>query len=154
LSFGVLVYNPALVVIPRESAQKYADLIGMLKDLPGQVYAPSIGQLQRDYSLFPTANWVALEDMVRGPGRELRNQPNTRRLLEPVLHPSGEAFILAYHPLTYYPWIAFLDEYYVLQEDLGESYSSLGVLRVRYDHGFPRFVYRYAPGKASSQGRE
>ena len=123
----------------------------MLKRLPGPVYAPSIGQLQRDFSLFPTANWVALEDMVRGPGRELRNQPVTRRLLDPVIHPSGEAFHLAYHPLDYYPWIAFLDDSYVLQEDFGEYYSSLGVLRVRYDHGFPRYVYRFSPKGTSSE---
>lgn len=151
VSFAVLVYNPASVVVPRESRERYGELIAMLTRLPGPVYGPSIGQFQRDFSLFPTANWVALEDMVRGPGRELRNQPVARRLLDPVIHPLGEAFILAYHPLDYYPWIAFLDDYYVLEEDFGGYYSSLGVLRVRYDHGFPRYVYRFSPKGTSSQ---
>ena len=154
VSFGVLIYDPALVVVPSDSTRKYGELVEMLKRLPGPVYAPSIGELQRDYTLFPTAHWVALEDMIRGPGKDTRNHPNTRRLLDPVIHPEGEAFILAYFPLTYYPWLAFLDDCYVVEEDFGEYYSSLGVLRVRYEHGFPRYVYRFSPEKASAQGRE
>jgi hypothetical protein len=132
-------------VVPLDSHRKYDDLVGVLAELPGQVYAPSVGQFQRDFHLFPAAHWVALEDMIRGPGRDTRNHPNTRRLLEPVIRPEGEAFILAYHPLDYYPWMAFLDDYYVLERSFGDSYRSLRVLRVRWDHGWPRYLYRFSP---------
>jgi hypothetical protein len=145
VSFGVLLYDPRLVVVPRDSHRDYADLIATLQELPGPVYAPSIGQFERDFVLFPTAHWVALDDMIRGPGKEVRNHPNTRRLLDPVIHPDGEAFILAFLPLESYPWMAFLDDYYVLKEDFGSSYRSLRVLQVRWFHGWPRYLYRFSP---------
>jgi hypothetical protein len=94
VTLAVLFYNPLTVTVSSRVQKSYADLVGFLHDLDGSVYAPALGQLQGDYTLYPAAHWVALEDMIRGPGRDTRDHPNTRRLLEPALHPSGPAYIL------------------------------------------------------------
>jgi hypothetical protein len=117
--------------------------VRMLKDLDGPVYAPGLGQLQRGYSLYPCAHWVALEDMIRGPGRDTRNHPITRRLLSPVLNPSGPAYILSNRPLSSYPWLEFLEHYYDLEEDLGDRFIDLRVLPARWNHRWPRYLYRF-----------
>jgi hypothetical protein len=114
------------------------------------VYAPTLGQLERGYQFFPAAHWVALEDMIRGPGRDTQNHPNTRRLLEPALNPSGPAFLLTNYPLEIDPLLGFLTEYYVLEQDYGDRFAALGVLPGRYSlyQAWPRYLYRYSPGEA------
>jgi hypothetical protein len=99
--------------------------------------------LQRGFSFYPTAHWVALEDMIRGSGIDTRDHPNTRQLLEPAIHPEGPAYILANYPLDTYPWIAFLKDYYVVETDFGDRFKPLRVLPKRWDHGWPRYLYRY-----------
>lgn len=144
VTLAILFYDPSRVITSPRAGQSYADLIDMLQGLEGEVYAPSLGQLQDGYEFYPAAHWVALEDMIRGPGRDTRNHPNTRALLEPALHPSGEAYVLANHPLDAYPWIQFLEEVYVLETDFGDRFQPLRVLPARWDHGWPRYLYRYA----------
>ena len=147
LSFGNLMYNPSSVLVPKQAKESYNDLVEMLTKLDGNVYAPSIGQLQDGYILYPAAHWATLEDMIRGPGQDTRNHPNTRRLLNPAINPAREAFILANYQLHICPWLAFLEDYYVLDSDFGERFSSLRTLPVRWHHGWPRYLYRYAPGE-------
>lgn len=145
-SFALLAFNPLRIAVPSQAAASYADLVQMLRGLHGQVYAPWLGQLERDYTLYPAAHWVGLEDMLRGPGRETRNQPLTRRLLDPVLHPSGPAYVLTNQPLEgegSIPVLGFLLEDYELQADLGQRFAALRCLPKRYDHGWPRYLYRY-----------
>jgi hypothetical protein len=144
-SFGALMYNPSEVIVPRDSQMVYEDLIHTLRDSKGIVYAPAIGQLQDGYRLYPAVHWAALEDMIRGPGRDTRNHPNTRLLLDPIIHPKGPAFILSNVPLNVFPWMAFLENYYVLESDFGARFKSLRILPVRYDHAWPRYLYRYSP---------
>ena len=86
--------------------------------------------------------------MIRGPGRDTRDHPNTRRLLEPALNPDGPAFVLANYTFEGYAWLAFLNDYYVLETDFGERFKPLRVLPARWDHGWPRYLYRYAPKEA------
>lgn len=138
----LLLYDPRPLVVSAEAPQRYQELVTLLEGLNGPVYAPSLGQLPSGYTLSPAAHWVALEDMIRGPGIDTRNNPLTRRLLDPALHPSGAAFILANYPVEAYPWLEFLNETYVLDTDLGDRFRSLGVLPKRWDHGFPRYLYR------------
>jgi hypothetical protein len=148
-SFALLLYNPLPLIVSPQAQTAYADLISLLNSLPGPVYAPSIGQLQSGYVLSPTAHWVALEDMIRGLGRDTRDHPNTLALLQPAIEPSGPAYILANTPLETYPWIAFLNDYYVLDTDFGERFEALRVLPKRFDHLWPRYLYRYSPEKAA-----
>ena len=120
--------------------------VGDLRDddgLDGPVYAPWLGQLQKGYSFYPAAHWVALEDMIRGPGRATENHPGTRALLEPSIDPGGPAYILANRPLETYPFLAFLEDYYVLESDYGDRFKALRVLPKRWDHGWPRYLYRH-----------
>ena len=141
--FVALLYNPAAVLVPASAQASYRDMIAFLYTLDGPVYAPTLGQLQGDYAFYPAAHWVALEDMIRGPGKDTRNHPNTRSLLDPALHPEGKAYILANLPLNAYGWLAFLEDYYVLDQDLGERFAPLQGLPRRFDHGYPRYLYRY-----------
>jgi len=155
LSFAVFVYNPFRVAVPARAESSYADLIQMLRGLGGTVYAPSLGQLEEDFVLYPAAHWVALEDMIRGPGRDTHNQPITRRLLEPALEPAGPAFILANYRLegdySFPSHLRFLLDDYVLDADLGDRFEPLRCLRKRFDHGWPRYLYRYAPTEAAAR---
>jgi len=144
VSFGDLIYNPFIVLVPKHAKESYNDLVQLLINLDGNVYAPSIGQLQDGYRLYPTAHWATLEDIIREPGRERRNHPNTRRLLGPVVNPNGRAFILTNERLSDQPWMAFLENYYVLEADLGDQFRSLRILPVRFDHKWPRYLYRYS----------
>jgi hypothetical protein len=148
ITFGLFAYNPLVLVTPANADESYADLISFLNDLDAQVYAPTLAQLPQDYIFYPAGHWVALEDMIRGPGKDTSNHPNTRRLLEPAMNPSGPAYILANYPLEVYYWIEFLNEYYVLEEDLGARFEPLRLLPKRWDHGWPRYLYRYDPSQA------
>jgi hypothetical protein len=136
------------VIASPRAQESYKDMIVMLKQLDGSVYAPSLGQLQSDYAFYPVAHWATLEDLIRGPGVDTRDHPNTRRLLEPVIQPGKPAYILANYPLDAYPWIAFLEDYYTLEIDFKERFEPLRILPGRWDSGWPRYLYRYAPGEA------
>jgi hypothetical protein len=145
-SFALMLYNPITMFVPVNAPQVYDDLVEKLNTIQGEVYAPSLGQLQRGYQFYPAAHWVALEDMVRGAGRDERDQPNTRRLLDPLLHPTQPTYILSNFPIdVLIPALAFLDDYYVLDTDYGDYYKALSVLPKRFNHGWPRYLYRYAP---------
>lgn len=146
LIFAFFAYNPLTLLVVPEASAKFEQLVNLLENLDGPVYAPSLGQLQGDYKLFPSAHWVALEDMVRGPGRSVDNHPNTRLLLAPMLDPEGGvAYVLSNYPLQSHPLLRFLLDSYVLQTDLGEEFASLSVLPKRFNHGYPRYLYRYDP---------
>jgi hypothetical protein len=145
-SYAVMLYNPTAMLVPANATAAYEDLITVLNDIDGPVYAPSLGQLQRGYTLFPAAHWVALEDLVRGPNREERNQPVVRQLLDPLIHTKQSAYVLSNFPLDkLIPALAFLDDYYILEKDFGDRFQSLAVLPKRFGHGWPRYLYRYAP---------
>ncbi len=149
ISFAAFVYNPQHVLISPFANASYSDFISTLRHLDGNVYAPSLGQLQRDYSFYPAANWVALEDMVRGPGRTIENQPIVRQLLNDVIHPSRPTFILSNYLVEQVtPAIAFLNDYYTLETDFGDRFEPLRCLIKRFDHGYPRYLYRYTAARA------
>jgi hypothetical protein len=148
ISFGLFFYNPLSVLRPQTAYATYTDFIAFLRGLDGTVYAPSLGQLDADYGLYPAAHWVALEDMIRGPGRNTANHSVVRQLLEPAVNPRGVAYVLTNYPLEADPMLGFLNDYYVLESDLGDRFEPLRVLPKRFDHGWPRYLYRYAPEEA------
>jgi hypothetical protein len=151
-TFALLAYRPSDVITSPRAAAAYSDLLALLRSLDGSVYAPSLGQLPDGYTLYPAAHWVALEDMIRGPGRETRNHPNTRRLLAPALRPERPAFILSNYPLeVLIPALSFLTDYYVLEADLGDRFRPLRALPKRWDAGWPRYLYRYAPQEGAPE---
>ena len=89
--FATLAYNPLKLLVPRNAPDAYHDLIAVLKTLDGPVYAPSLGQLPDGFTLQPAAHWVAVEDMLRGPGRDTRDHPEAQRLLNGLLNPQPAA---------------------------------------------------------------
>ncbi|MBI5961158.1 MAG: hypothetical protein HY866_20645, partial [Chloroflexi bacterium] len=115
--------------------------------LDGPVYAPWQSYVD-DFEFYPTPGWVALEDMIRGPGIDTRNHPNTRKLLAPAIAPEGPAYVLTNYPLRGWPWIAFLLDYYVLETDFGDRFEALRAVPHHWDTGYPRYLYRYDPEKA------
>ncbi len=152
-SLALLLYNPLNVITSTRAATSYADLVTTLKSLDGPAYLPSVGQLAYDYETYPAAHWVALEDMVRGPGKVVADHPLVRTILLPSLEPGGPAYILANYPLETYEVTAFLNDYYVLKTDFGDRFKPLRVLPKRWDHGWPRFLYRYDPLAAQAMQR-
>jgi len=151
-SFALVAYQPATILIPHTAQASYQDLVHTLEELHAAIYAPGIGQLQ-DHELFsPTVHWVTLIDLIRRPGVDLCDQPLARRLLDPVFHPSGPAYILLEHPLDEDALLAFLSDVYVLDTDFGNRFLALRDSPKLLEVGWPTYLYRYDPplGKTDS----
>ncbi len=146
VSFGLLFYDPRTVTVEsRRAAVSYRDMVTYLSSLDGPVYAPWIGQLQDGYAFEPTAHWVPLEDMVRGPNIDVRDQPAIRTLLAPVVRPERPAYVLMNYPLEEDSLLVFLTRSYVLDRDLGDRFAALNTLPKKYWFGWPRYLYRLRP---------
>jgi len=143
LAFATLLHDPRTFWLPPSARASYADLQYTIRALPGRVYAPGIGQLVDGPQLFPGAHWVALDDIMRGPHRSAADSALSRSLLDPIRHPTMTAFVLTNHPLaTLAPPVSELASGYSLVEDYGARFSSLAALPRRFDHGYPRYLYR------------
>ncbi len=149
VSFAALAYNPLPLLIPGGAQASYDDLLAMLKGVDGAVYAPDIGQLQAEYTLYPAAHWVALEDMIRGAGNSTANNPLVRSLLAVLEEPSAGAYLLLNQPLEELPLFAYLGESYVLETDFGERFAALRLPPKRFEHGYPRYLYRFVGENAA-----
>ena len=143
LSFVLLAYNPLPMIVSPRAGAEYADLIQVLKGLPGTVYAPWIGQLPGDYRLWPAGHWVAIEDMVGVRGDP--KSPLIREILEPAFDPGHPAWVLTNAHLKTYSSLALLHDRYVLVEDFGGRFYGLRCLPRRWFHAWPRYLYRYVP---------
>ena len=141
VSFALFAYDPAQLLVPDRAARVCRDLAAYARALDGPVYAPMIGTLPADNPFRPTLHWVALEDLIRGPRVDERNQPLVRQLLEPVLHPTGTAYLLLDEPLEQDPLLGFLAETYVLRADLGDRFEPIAPLPRRVELGPPRYLY-------------
>lgn len=145
LSFVLFFYNPASVIVSSQADTAYQDLVGYLNALDGPVYAPWLGQLESGYTFIPSVHWVPMEDLIRGRGVDTYDHPNTRRLLDAVIHPKGTAYILTNYPLENDPLLSFLLDDYALETDLGGRFSALTTLPKRYTLEYPRYLYKYQP---------
>jgi hypothetical protein len=143
LAFATLLHNPRDFWLSSASASSYADLQSTIRALNGRVYAPGIGQLVDGPQLYPAAHWVALDDIMRGPHRTAADSALARGLIDPIRHPAVTAYVLTNHPLaTLAPPVSELADSYTLVEDYGERFASLIALPRRFDHGYPRYLYR------------
>jgi hypothetical protein len=145
LSFALLAYNPVQLLKPVSANKTYRDFIDFLGTLDGTIYAPTLGQLPTDHTFFPAAHWVALEDLVRGPHKGTQNHPMIQGLLSPLLNSKEPVYILENHLLTQWPWFEYLNDHFVLEDDLGSRFRVLKFLPGRYDHKWPRYLYRLDP---------
>jgi hypothetical protein len=142
IAFVPLMYAPQTVIVSRHAGAAYADLVSTVRALPGPVYAPGIGQFPGPPLFSPGAHWVALEDMLRGPGHGAPDSAAARALIDPVADAPGEAFILTNTPHTMEtPPLNALDRRYALVEDFGTRFADLAGLPKRYDHKYPRYLY-------------
>lgn len=144
LTFAAFLYDPRPYIMPADADKAYRDLLAVLGDLDGPVYAPWQSHLS-DFELYPTPGWVALEDLIRAPGVDTRDHPTTRILLEPAINLEGPAYILTNFPLGGWPWLAFLEDYYALAIDFGTRFIALQTPPHKWDTGYPRYLYRYDP---------
>ncbi len=155
VSFALFLYNPFPLVVSPQANSRYQEFVAYLESLDGPVYAPWLGQLPDQYQFYPAAHWVPMTDLVRQAGLEeldsIQNEANCRTLLEPVLSPKQQAYVLTNYPLEHDVALAFLTEKYVLDTDLGDRFSLLGTLPRRYYLGWPRYLYRYDPEKTAAQ---
>ncbi len=145
ISFALLLFNPASVVVSSNAGKAYQDFTSYLNSLDGPVYAPWIGQLEGGYIFSPSVHWVPMEDLIRGRGVDVNDNPQTRRLLDSVIHPDGTAYILTNFPLENDPLLSFLMAHYQLETDLGERFSALSTLPKRYNLDHPRYLYKHTP---------
>jgi len=145
LSFALFFYSPASVIVSQQADETYTDLVTYLNSLDGPVYAPWLGQLESGYTFIPSVHWVPMEDLIRGPGVDTYNHPNTRMLLDSVVNPGGTAYILMNYPLDNDPLLSFLLEDYTLETDLGDRFASLTTLPKRFNLEYPRYLYKYKP---------
>ena len=145
LSFALFFYSPASVIVSPQADESYQDLVGYLNSLDGPVYAPWLGQLESGYTFVPAIHWVPMEDLIRGPGVDTYNHPNTRMLLDSVIHPNGTAYILMNYPLEEDSLLSFLSDDYKLEADFGGRFAPLTTLPKRYNLEYPRYLYKYQP---------
>ena len=150
LSFAALAYTPRDVLLSPRAGEQYAELVGVLRALPGSTYAPDIGPLPGAPPLVPAAHWVALDDLMRA---HARDSLTVEAVLAPAIHPPGEAWMLTYRRLDSYTCLQSLRRYYVLNTDLGNRFLALQPLSRRFHVGWPRFLYRYAPDSVAARGR-
>ena len=152
LAFATLLHDPRAFWIPTSARAEYVDLQSVIRSMPGRVYAPGIGQLSDGPQLYPAAHWVALDDIMRGPHRSAADSALSRSILDPLRHPAMTAYVLTNHPLeTLAPPVSELAGSYSLVTDYGPRFSSLAGLPRRFDHGYPRYLYRSAAaGEVSS----
>jgi hypothetical protein len=145
LAFATVLHDPRAFWLPSSAAASYADLQSTIRALDGTVYAPGIGQFPDGPTLFPAAHWVALDDIMRGPRRSAADSALARGLLDPIRHPAHTAYVLTNHPLaTLAPPVSDLAGGYTLVQDYGERFAALAALPRRFDHGYPRYLYRSA----------
>jgi hypothetical protein len=145
LAFATVLHDPRAFWLPANSRAEYADLQSTIRALPGKVYAPGIGELVDGPQLYPTAHWVALDDMMRGPHRTAEDSALSRRMLDPIRHPETTVYVLTNHPLaTLARPVSEIASSYTLVEDYGERFASLAALPRRFDHGYPRYLYSSA----------
>lgn len=143
-SFLLLLYDPRPVAVSRHAEAAGQDFTSFLAQLPGTVCAPSLGYLPGGRPLFPAVHWVALDDMIRGPRRTAADSARTLALLEPILHPAGEAWLLTDALLEdSQPVLRGLAATYVLDQDLGGRFKALIRLPHRSTARWPRYLYRY-----------
>lgn len=147
-SFALLAYQPTEALVTPGADLAYQDLIGELDRISGTVYAPSIGQLPADYRLQPAMHWVALDDMMRGPHHLASNQAVVGRLLCDTSSSGAPAFILLNADWAAFPVLHALEPGAELVEDYGDRFEALKPLPGRFDHRWPRYLYKLAPDAA------
>jgi hypothetical protein len=150
-SFLAVVYNPLSVSTSPKADESFAELIRYLEGLEGEVYSTSIGSLDKSEAVTDTAHWVALEDLVRGPGLDTTDHPQVKRLLRPLLENEKPVYLIEYLPLDSFPMFTQLNENFVLAEDLRDRFRPLECLPGRFFQGWPRYLYRSLPAPATSE---
>ncbi len=152
VAYSVLIYDPASVIVSPRAPAAYADLVGVVHSLDGPLYAPDIGELAGPPLFYPGAHWVALDDIGRGPGHTATDRAVAYDLMAPAEHPAGKAYLMTNLPLaTEQPPLSRLAGVYVLETDFGSRFAALEGLPKRYDHRFPRYLYRFVGPAARPQ---
>ncbi len=146
LAFVANLYDIRRAIVPPvEAWREYDDLVKMVNSLDGIVYMPFVGQLPSGARLPYVAHWVQLEDMVRGPGREIRANPVIMSILKPLSYPPGNnAYILTDYPLGADLLLGFLEPDYGFVADLGDRFKLLRALPGRISGTtWPRYLYAH-----------
>jgi len=153
VAFIPLIYAPQTVILSPHAPAAYADFLSVVQGLDGPLYAPDIGELAGPPLFHPGAHWVALEDIERGPGHTNKDRAIAYGLMEPAEHPAGPAYLITNLPLaTEQPPLSQLSSSYLLQTDFGDRFAALAGLPKRYNHRFPRFLYRFSGSPEGSPG--
>jgi hypothetical protein len=145
LAYAPLIYNPQTELLSGRADASYADMVRLVRDLHAPVYAPEYGWLPDSSLFYPGANWVALDDIGRGPHRPAEDRTLAASMLGPVEHPAGGAgYVLTIRPLDVIPTpVRGLAQHYTLVEDFGDRFQALHGPPKTYGDGYPRLLYRY-----------
>lgn len=146
LSWSLLFFYPSQLLISPNAQESYVKFIEMLNNLDGPVYAPSLGQLPKDFKFYPAVHWVALDDMTRGPtGAPPHNLDAIKPILVSLSNPSGTTYIISDAPLEGSVIFPFISQKYELVKDFGDQYEPIKSIPGRYYHGWPRYLYKSKP---------
>ena len=144
LAFATLLYDPRTLWLSASARESYADLQQTIRDLPGPVYAPGIGQFVDGPRLFPAAHWIALEDMIRGRHRTHADTARARSVLDDLRHPATTAFVLTNRPLALIAMpVNELAANYKMVSDFGNRFAALAPVPRPTSLGWPRYLYRF-----------
>ena len=132
--------------------EAFEDFTQYVEDLDGPIYAPGFGEFPFPVEATSRANWVALEDRVRGSGFEGQEFPFVREILEPVWRVQAPAYLLTTRKLERDGILSWLGQYYVLHEDVSDRFHALRELPCRWGSRSPRYVYRRITPEESEVG--
>jgi hypothetical protein len=148
VSFAALAYDPRNVLTSPRAGEKSAELMRLIRTLPGSTCAPDLGQLPGGPRLHPAAHWIALDDLMRA---RAQDSLTVEAVLAPAIHPPGKAWLLTYRRLNSYSCLRSLRPCYALDTDLGDRFMALEFQPRRFRLGWPRFLYRYDPAAVAAR---
>jgi hypothetical protein len=141
-SFAFLANDVRTWLPDRRADEVYRDFVAYTQELDGPICAPGLGDFPFPIATTARANWVALEDRIRGPGYKAGKYPFVASMLAPVAGAAPPAYLLTTRPLARDHILGWLADDYQLHEDVSDRFAALRELPCRFGMRAPCFVYR------------
>jgi len=149
-SAGLLSYPPSRALPSGDATTALADLRLVVGGIDGRIYWPMDGRplVARDRGLME-AEWVALEDLNRGPRPSVERQALVDELLAPLAAPDPGLYIFSRWPLEEDSVLRGTADGYERVTDFKDRFAALAGLQDRFGESYPRFLYRRQVGDAA-----
>jgi hypothetical protein len=149
-SVGLLTYPPSRALPSGDAASALADLRSVIDGIDGRIYWPMDGRplLARDRAPME-AEWVALEDLTRGPSPSAERQAVVDGILAPLAAPDPDLYIFSRWPLEEDSVFRATAAGYERVADYKDRFAALAGLQDRFGESYPRLLYRRRVGEAT-----